>query len=407
MEGNALILQSGQPTAVANASLSGLINEALNQGNIENIYGSIDGFRGLLTESLIDLAEESQQMIRALEWTPGAVLGTGGSFILDKQTDLDRACEVISRHNIRYVFCIGDSSALTSASNLLSRAQSKSYELFLIAIPQSAQNNFSSTDYTLGYGSALKTFATALREMELETIKTSDENIVNLVEVQGQNNSWLTAGSILSKAKKESSYLLIYTLEQPLQISSFLNNIREALKATPTCTVVFPSNITDENGNYFSNEQGSLTPAEHLAAALEDNLGLKTQIRKFSSELRTQSSTISAQDSKMATIAAQVAVKSAIEKGQTGQAITFFRNDRDAYSCEIQTVDIATFMASQKNFPTDWIDSETSSIKYPFVKYASPLIQGEIQVQFEQGLPKFAQFQKLYVTKQLPAHSHS
>ncbi len=74
--GNCLIGQSGGPTAVVNASVAGAITEALNHECIEEIYGCLNGVLGILNEEFIDLADESQQTIRALRYTPGAALGT-------------------------------------------------------------------------------------------------------------------------------------------------------------------------------------------------------------------------------------------------------------------------------------------------------------------------------------------
>ena len=76
--GNCLVAQSGGPTAVINASVAGVISEALNQECIEEIYGGMNGVLGILKEDLIDLAEESQQNIRGLRFTPASALGTCG-----------------------------------------------------------------------------------------------------------------------------------------------------------------------------------------------------------------------------------------------------------------------------------------------------------------------------------------
>ena len=61
-----MVAQSGGPTAVINASVAGVVSEALNQECIEEIYGGMNGVLGILKEDLIDLAEESQQNIRGL-----------------------------------------------------------------------------------------------------------------------------------------------------------------------------------------------------------------------------------------------------------------------------------------------------------------------------------------------------
>ena len=74
--GNVLVGQSGGPTSVINASVAGIVSEALNHECVEEIYGTLNGVLGILNEDFIDLADESQQQIRALRHTPGAALGT-------------------------------------------------------------------------------------------------------------------------------------------------------------------------------------------------------------------------------------------------------------------------------------------------------------------------------------------
>ena len=76
LTGNCLVAQSGGPTAVINASVAGVVSEALNHECIEEIYGGLNGVHGILNEELIDLAEESQQNIRGLRHTPASALGT-------------------------------------------------------------------------------------------------------------------------------------------------------------------------------------------------------------------------------------------------------------------------------------------------------------------------------------------
>ena len=74
--GNLLVAQSGGPTAVINASLAGVIQEAGRHESIEEIYGGLNGILGILNEELIDIGEEKARAIEGLKSTPGAALGT-------------------------------------------------------------------------------------------------------------------------------------------------------------------------------------------------------------------------------------------------------------------------------------------------------------------------------------------
>ena len=111
--GNLLVGQSGGPTAVINASLAGVIQEAGKHECIEEIYGGLNGILGILNEELIDINEEKAKTIEGLRYTPAAALGTCRYKIDFKKKpekaaqDMDRLFEVFKAHNIRYFFYIG------------------------------------------------------------------------------------------------------------------------------------------------------------------------------------------------------------------------------------------------------------------------------------------------------------
>ena len=115
--GNCLVAQSGGPTAVINASVAGVISEALNQECIEEIYGGMNGVLGILKEDLIDLAEESQQNIRGLRFTPASALGTC-RFKLKRDQEYERILEVFEAHNIRYFFYCGGNDSQDTADKI-------------------------------------------------------------------------------------------------------------------------------------------------------------------------------------------------------------------------------------------------------------------------------------------------
>ena len=52
---NAVVAQSGGPTAVINASLVGVIEEANKHPEIENLYGALHAVVGMSKDEFIDL----------------------------------------------------------------------------------------------------------------------------------------------------------------------------------------------------------------------------------------------------------------------------------------------------------------------------------------------------------------
>ena len=76
--GNAVVGQSGGPTAAINATLSGVIRGALASPAIETVYGMRNGMEGLLEKRLTALNDifADEANLRLLEQTPAAALGS-------------------------------------------------------------------------------------------------------------------------------------------------------------------------------------------------------------------------------------------------------------------------------------------------------------------------------------------
>lgn len=108
--GNLFVAQSGGPTAVINASIAGVIQEAGRHPEfIDEIYGALNGILGILNEELIDIQDEKSSTLEGLKHTPGAALGTCRYKIDYKRKpeqaarDFDRIFEVFKAHNIRFL----------------------------------------------------------------------------------------------------------------------------------------------------------------------------------------------------------------------------------------------------------------------------------------------------------------
>ncbi len=110
--GNVLVGQSGGPTSVINASVAGIVAEALNNESMEEIYGGPERRPGHPAGGPGGPRGRVQQQIRALKHTPGAALGTC-RYKLKKQADFERVLEVFKAHNIRYFFYIGGNDSRT------------------------------------------------------------------------------------------------------------------------------------------------------------------------------------------------------------------------------------------------------------------------------------------------------
>ena len=75
---NVLVGQSGGPTAVINASLYGVVTEALaHSDEIGHVYGMLNGMEGFLQDRYMDMGQElSGEELELLKLTPAAYLGS-------------------------------------------------------------------------------------------------------------------------------------------------------------------------------------------------------------------------------------------------------------------------------------------------------------------------------------------
>lgn len=415
LEGNCLVGQSGGPTAVINATLAGVIEEALNHECIEEIYGSLNGVVGILNEDFIDLASESQQAIRGLRATPGAALGTC-RFQFKKDADYERALEVFQAHDIRYFFYIGDNDSMATALKLNSLAAAQGYDLRVIGIPKTIDNDITRTDHTPGYGSVIKYVATTVREMAADAEAVGQGDYVSILEVMGRNNGWIAAGASLCKRRDHphDPPHLIYLPEVPFSPEKFVEDVQRVLQREKYCLVVVGEGLVDSDGNYvalgstttdaFGNVQlgGS---GEYLRGLAESSLNVSARYAKLGIAQRAATHCASKADSDEAYLAGQSAVIAAVEKGESGKMVTLQRGDADSYVCETGLVDLAEVSQGTKRVPADWVNDDGVSMNYPFVKYATPLIQGEVATPFENGIPTFSKLKRVSVEKQLGAYA--
>jgi len=411
--GNCLVAQSGGPTAVINASVAGVVSEALNHECIEEVYGGINGVLGILKEEIIDLAEESQQNIRGLRHTPASALGTC-RFKLKREVDYERILEVFEAHNIRYFFYCGGNDSQDTADKISKLAQKKDYALRVIGVPKTIDNDLVLTDHCPGYGSVVKYLCTIIRETALDHEAMGQHDLVSIIEVMGRNAGWIAAGTTLAKSKENPNDAphLIYLPELPFSKDRFVDDVQRVLKKNKYCLVVVGEGLIDKDGNYVANSATGQDAFGHqqlggvgdfLANHIEENLAVKARSSKLGTGQRAAAHCSSKTDNDEAFMAGQAAVKAAIE-GETDKMVILVRAEGDAYSCETSLAPLSEIANGVKEIPQDWISEDGVSMTAKFIKYCQPLVQGEVEVPYENGVPNYVRLSNRRVRKVLDPH---
>ncbi len=415
LAGNCLVAQSGGPTAVVNATLAGVITEALNHECIEEIYGGWGGLTGVLHEELTDLASESQQTIRGLRHTPGAALGTC-RYPLKKTPDAERLMQVFRAHNIRYFFYIGGNDSMDTARRIVELAREAEHEMRVIGIPKTVDNDLVVTDHTPGYGSIVKYVCSLVKEVSCDNESMGRNDLVFILEVMGRNSGWVAAGSMLAKRRDRPSDPphLIYLPEVPFQNGKFLEDVKKVLSTEKFCFIVAGEGLVDGDGNYIATS-GAQTDSfghtqlggvgEQLRVLAEENLGVKARSARPGHSLRSAAHCASQVDNDEAFYIGRAAVAAAVTQEVTGKMVTLLRGETDYYQCETGLADLGEVARGVKTVPLNWVNEDGVSMNYQFFKYAFPLVQGEVPVPFEDGVPNFARLGRIRIEKRLAPYT--
>src|SRR5206468_4275450 len=256
LAGNLLVAQSGGPTAVINASVAGVIQEAgRHPDQIEQIYGGLNGILGILNEDLIDLQEEKRTAIEGLKHTPAAALGTCRYKIDFKKRpelaarDMDRLFQVFQAHNIRYFFYAGGNDSQDTAYKIHEEAIKRSHEMRIIGVPKTIDNDLPHTDHCPGYGSVIKYNATTVMEIAADVgSMATDDGSCCIIEVMGRGAGWIAAGTVLAKRRPADAPHIILLPEIRLNEEFFLARVGEIVATLKYCIVVVGEGLKNAAG---------------------------------------------------------------------------------------------------------------------------------------------------------------
>jgi 6-phosphofructokinase 1 len=420
LTGNLLVAQSGGPTSVINASIAGVIQEAGRHDCIEEIYGGLNGILGILNEDLIDLGDEKRSAIEGLKFTPGAALGTCRYKIDFKKKpeqaakDMDRLFQVLEAHNIRYFFYAGGNDSQDTSHKIHGEAVSRGYELRVIGVPKTIDNDLPHTDSCPGYGSVIKYNATTVMEVGIDVgSMATDDGSCCIIEVMGRAAGWIAAGTVLAKRGDPANPPHIILLpELVFDEEKFLAKVKETVDAYKYCIVVAGEGIKNAAGEEIGADKSRLDDfghpvlagaAEALKEIVQGRMNLKTRTVLLGYAQRAAAHCASLTDANNAFASGKAAVKVAVE-GKSGCMVKIVRNVQPDGSIRWSTgLQPLQDIANVEHFiPRDWISEDGFLPNERFVEYARPLIEGEVRAQMEYGMPKYAALERSRVEKKLP-----
>jgi 6-phosphofructokinase 1 len=382
-------IQSGGPTAVINTSLYGAIMEAKKHPEeISAIYGSCHGIEGLIDDDLIDLNQEEQKTLDLLKQTPGAILGTT-RYKLPKDINdpqYQKILSTIKKHDIGYVFVNGGNDSMDTCNKLSILCKDLNLDCRVIGVPKTVDNDLALTDHSLGFPSAAKHVINLVKEVCIDAA-CYKKGKVFIIEIMGRNAGWLTGSvDLLPEGERPD---LIYLPENVFSVDDFLASVKDIYErkghaiAAISEGIVFERDASTARIDAFNHVQLG-GAADALSKIVERRLDLPTRSIELSLAQRADVILASKVDQDEALECGKIAVIKALE-GATGKMISIKRVSNNPYTVKYVAEDISKIANEEATVPASMMAGVTHMAP-AFKEYLLPLVQGETNVKFKNGV---------------------
>lgn len=401
---NLLVLQSGGPTAVINSSLAGVIKGAFDFLDDDAlVYGSLNGIEGIEEERLINLDFfKDEKELYLLKQTPSSYLGSCRKKMPDVSCDektYENIFNVFEKYNIGYVCCIGGNDSMDTTNKLSTYAKENGKDVFVVGVPKTIDNDLIKTDHTPGFGSSAKFVANCMKQISLDSDAYKIKSVV-VLEAMGRNAGWITAAAALANYNGQNITDIVCLPERALEKNSFLNEVERISKTKNNIMIAVSEGVKDKTGNYIK-ENDNKSGFDKFGHAMlggagktvegwiSSELGFKTRNIELSTLQRCFSAGASLCDVEEAFRVGYMGAKFVTE-GKTGVMAGFKRVSNSPYKIEIESFDVSEIANKEKKIPDFMISENGFNMTESFFEYALPLIKGEPESIYENGIIKSA-----------------
>ncbi|MCL2018416.1 MAG: 6-phosphofructokinase [Oscillospiraceae bacterium] len=401
MKYNAMVGQSGGPTAAINATLAGVIRGAFANDEIDKIYGLQHGAEGLINKkfTLLNDVFKTDEDLTLLELTPAAALGSCRLKLPKYEEKPETYTDIfatLAEMNVKYFFYIGGNDSMDMVHKLSSYAAKVNSDIRFVGVPKTVDNDLMGTDHTPGYGSAAKYVATTLQEI-VRDCAVYTTKAVTIVEVMGRDAGWLTASAALPRLIGTGAPDLVYMPEVDFNLEEFYEDVEKEFAIKPNLTIAVCEGIRFADGTYvgegaqsgvrdtFGHKYLSGT-AKYLTELVKEKFGCKVRAVDLNLPQRCAAHIGSLTDIEESVALGKSAVGFAVS-GKTGITMAYKRISTEPYKIEIGCEDVANVANKVYEVPRKFINERGNNVTDECLKHIAPLIQGETKVVYEKGMP--------------------
>ena len=373
-------MQGGGPTPVFNRSLYGLVDEAASAGAFGRILGAVFGLDGLLDDRLIDLTGRSERAWRMVARTPGAALGSSRRKLTHE--DASTVLEVLDARDVGYCFVIGGNDSTDTGLGISRDAQRAGYDITVVCVPKTIDNDLVLTDHTPGYGSAARFVAMAAAGAGRDAESMGRAAPVTVIEVMGRDAGWLAASAALAKVEERDAPHVICVPEVAVEEDAFTATMESAYASYGFAVAVVAENARGPDGALGGSKEPWYVddfghqyfdgPAQHLAGLVGRRLGVRARYEKPGTIQRSMAGVVSRTDANEAEEVGRAAVRAALD-GQSDVMVRLRRLPGSGYACATGLAPLSEVAGRVRRMPDDYLCGGFS-VTDAFIEYARPLI---------------------------------
>lgn len=376
---NLMIVQGGGPTTVFNASLSSVIAEGISQPGIGKIFGARFGVKGLVEDDIADLSRMTPDELCVLRDSPGAALGS--SRFQPTGDDMHRLADHLRQHDIRRIIFMGGNGTMRGAEVVNAFCKSVNFELQVIGVPKTVDNDIAVTDRCPGYASGARYVAQSTRDLGMDI--RSLPQPVTIFETLGRSVGWLAAASGLARVDEPDAPHLVYVPELPFHQEKFLTDLDRVVTRHGWAVVVVSEGIRNQDGGlvYQMNDPAQLDPlkrpmtggvGQFLAGIVAENLKIRCRSEKPGLLGRASMAHASIQDRQDAELVGRAGVR-ALLAGETERMVAL-RPLEDPGDLGYDLVSLSATAGIERPIPAEWLTDGPLAVNDAFNHYLRPLV---------------------------------
>ena len=377
---NALVMQSGGCTHVLNRSLYGIASE-FERAGLGTLYGAPNGLEGILQNRAVNLSEVSGDRWLSVADAPGAAIGSTRRRL--REDDVQSVFDYLDRLGIGLWFIIGGNDSAETGHTLQLKARDTGYDLSVINVPKTIDNDLVLTDHCPGFGSAARFVSMGVMGSGLDAEAMKGTSPITIFEVMGRDAGWLAASAALAKREERDAPHVICVPEVPIDEDAFVSRMEDTFAKHGFAVAVVSENTRGVKGLLGAGSEPLFIddfgheyydgPARYLAALVSRHLRVRARYEKPGTIQRSFVGALSETDAHEAELVGRAAVLAALD-GLRDVMITLQRLDGPGYRCSTATAPLADVAGKVRRMPPDFLSPDGWFVSQDFLDYASPLV---------------------------------